>query len=139
MDPQRWNAASSGTPSRSSVAGSIRPVPSRPVSPGVGPAVGDVGAGVRQPREQGADLGGERVLAAVARAVDPPHLALGALRGERVEHRQHRRRADARAEQHDGPDRVAVEREAARGAPTSSEVALAQRGVQDAAHARRRA
>ena len=36
VDPQRWNAASSGTSRRSSVAASIRPAPSWPLSPGSG-------------------------------------------------------------------------------------------------------
>jgi hypothetical protein len=41
------------------------------------------------------------MLGAVASAVDPPHLALGTLGRERVEHRQHWRRSHAGTDQDD--------------------------------------
>ena len=70
--------------------------------PRVRAAVADVRPRVRQMVEQGADLVGERMLGAAAGAVDPPDLARGPLRRQRVEHGQHRRRADPRAQQDDG-------------------------------------
>ena len=80
-------------------------------------AEADVRPRARQGREVAADLVGERVLRAVAGAVDPPDLALVTRRGEAREHGEHRRRADAGAEEGDRPRRPRVERERpARGA-----------------------
>ena len=77
----------------------------------LGPAVEHVQAPVREPPDQLADLLAERVLAAVAGAVDPPDVALRPLGRERVQHREHGRRADAGAQQRDGAAAGAVEHE----------------------------
>src|SRR3954470_17384455 len=56
----------------------------------VGPAVGHVAADVPERRDEAAGLRGERVLAAAARAVQPPDLALGTFLCERAEHGENR-------------------------------------------------
>ena len=66
---------------------------------GVGPAVANDAVGVRQLREQFADLRRERVLGAVASALQPPHRPRRALGRQHVEHREHGGRADAGAEE----------------------------------------
>ena len=70
---------------------------------GAGAAVGHDAVGVREAGEQRFDLVAEGVFVAVARAVQPPHRPRAPLARQRVEHRQHRGRADAGADQHDRP------------------------------------
>ena len=66
---------------------------------GFGPAVGDVTPAARQRSDETARVGREGMALAAAGAVQPPDLPLRARRGKRVQHRQHRRRADARADE----------------------------------------
>ena len=99
----------------------------------LGAAVAHVQPAVRQARDQVADLLAERVLAAAARAVEPPHLAPRPIRGERVQHRQHGRRADARADQHHRAPARAVEHERPARAGELEHVAGLDRRVQVAA------
>ena len=101
IGPQRYASASRGGASSTSSAAVRRPVcvevPAFAVV-GAGAAVADVGVHVRERCEERSDLGREGLLAAAARAVQPPDLPLGVLLGERVEHREHRSGADARAD-----------------------------------------
>jgi hypothetical protein len=83
---------------------------------------------------QGPHLGPERVLAAAAGAVDPPHLASRLPLGERVQHRQDRCRADAGADERDGPARLFAEHELPAGAGELNRGADVERRVQVAAH-----
>src|SRR5262249_20735076 len=78
------------------------------------PAVLDVAVAVLQLLEQSTRLLAERVLVAIARAVEPPNRVPRLPGRQGVQHRQHRRHANARAQQH---DRLAAraEREAAAG------------------------
>ena len=77
--------------------------------------------------EQSARLVGEHVGGRVLRGVQPPHLARAALRGERLQHRQHRGDADARGEQDDGC-LVVVQHELAAGCRDVQLVAHGERG-----------
>ena len=79
------------------------------------PAVGDHAVGVGERGEQRVDLGAEGVVGAVAGAVEPPDRPRRGVAGERVEHREHRRRADAGAEQDDRPVARPQDEGAARG------------------------
>ncbi len=76
----------------------------------IGRAVADMAVMVGQPSQQPAHLGGERMFATVAGAVQPPDLSRRCFRGERVQHRKHRRYADAGTQQDDGP-RILPQRE----------------------------
>src|SRR5262249_16232178 len=67
-----------------------------------GLAVADVGTYVWQRREKAAHLGGERMFAAAACAVQPPDLSLGTLVRQRVKHGEQWRRADARTDEKHG-------------------------------------
>ena len=67
------------------------------------PAVTDIAAAVREREHEAADLGGKRMMLPDRGRVQPPDLSCRAGRRQRVQHGQHRRRADSRAEQHDRP------------------------------------
>jgi hypothetical protein len=64
-------------------------------------AVADVPVRAGQRGQQGAGFGGERLIGAAAGAVQPPDVPAGPGRGQRVQHGQHRCRADTRADQQD--------------------------------------
>src|SRR6516165_4297306 len=65
------------------------------------PAVLDVAVAVLQLLEQSTRLLAERVLRTIARSVEPPNRVARLLGRQGVQHRQHRRHANARAQQHD--------------------------------------
>src|SRR5262245_41066350 len=60
-------------------------------------------AAVRQHLHKAARLLRKRVFVVVARAVEPPYLARRACRRQCVKHGKHRRRANACAQQNNGP------------------------------------
>ncbi len=68
---------------------------------GAGQAVRDITAGARERADQAARLGGEGMVVAIARSVQPQDGTGRPRRRQRVQHRQNRRRADTGAEQND--------------------------------------
>ncbi len=97
-----------------------------------GTAVGHEGADVRERREESPVLGGERVLAAAACAVQPPDFAIGMLRRQGLKHGENWRGSDPDADQEHGRMR-AVEYEGATRRCDVELVADRQPGVQIAA------
>ena len=135
IGPQRYASASRGGAEldeqrRGETAGVVEVAAFDVV--GARAAVADDGVHVRERCEERAGFGGEGVVAAAARAVQPPDLPLGVLLRERVEHGERWSGADARAhEQHGGLG--AVEDEGAARRRDLELVADAEAGVQIAA------
>jgi hypothetical protein len=102
--------------------------------PPVGARVAKVPVAVAEPREVLVHLVAERVLAPVARAVDPPHLALGPLGGEGLQQRQHRRRADSGADEHNRARAGSVQDEATARSGELDRRAGLERAVEVLAH-----
>src|SRR5262249_22694526 len=67
------------------------------------PAIANIAAATRKREYQAADLHGEWMMLPIASRVQPQDLLCGARGGQRVQHRQNRRRPDPRAEQHHRP------------------------------------
>src|SRR5882724_7646177 len=67
------------------------------------PAVANIAAAVRERGHDAADFGGEGMMLPIASRVEPQDLPCRAGRGKRVQHRQHGRRPDSRAEQYHRP------------------------------------
>ena len=66
-------------------------------------AVADESVCVGEHGEEVVDLAGEAVLGSAAGAVEPPHLPARSFLGQGVQHREHRRGADACTHQDHGP------------------------------------
>ena len=92
--------------------------------PGGGPAVRDVAAAVRERSDEASHLERERVALVGRCAMEPPDFAAGRRLRQGVQHGQHGRRADARAEQHHRT-----------GARAEDEAPARRAGVEDVARA----
>src|SRR5262249_48819839 len=101
---------------------------------GLGAAVADVGARMLELPQQCAYLAAERVLAAIARAVDPPQLALHLSVGNVVQHREDRGDTDTRADEDDRPARLGADHERSGRAGELHDRTGLERPVQVAAH-----
>ena len=67
------------------------------------PAVANIEATIREHRHERADFRDERMMLPIACRMQPQHLPCRASRRQRVQHREHRRRSNSRAEQYDRP------------------------------------